>query len=280
MSRLVFAFFYCSACLSRALLCSLSSPPRSSAVSLLCLVKAESNDYSVLSIEGLRCMGCVDKVQTALRVYDPDVRVTLTPPEVRFSSPFRIQEVNELLSSIGDYKVYPHGSGLSRISSSLSIYSPLIGVFLVLTITTVGLQLGSSTFNVDLAMQQFMGLYFLVFASFKIMNLKGFADSFRKYDLLAYRSEVYARLYPLLELSLGYFYLKNKFPLTVNILSFLLMTFSSVGVLIALIQKRKIACACLGTVFNLPMTYVSLFEDLLMSAMALITILRLKVFKR
>ena len=36
----------------------------------------------------------------------------------------------------------------------------------------------------------------------------------------------------------------------------------------SLLQRRKIQCACLGTVFNLPMSYVTLTEDLLMVAMA------------
>jgi hypothetical protein len=35
-----------------------------------------------------------------------------------------------------------------------------------------------------------------------------------------------------------------------------------------LLRKSKIQCACLGTFFKLPMTQVTLFEDLLMVGMA------------
>jgi hypothetical protein len=41
----------------------------------------------------------------------------------------------------------------------------------------------------------------------------------------------------------------------------------------SLLNKRKIRCACLGTVFNLPMSTVTLVEDGLMVAMAAFAIL-------
>jgi hypothetical protein len=48
------------------------------------------------------------------------------------------------------------------------------------------------------------------------------------------------------------------------------MLVSVVGVTQALLQKRRIQCACLGTVFNLPMTKVTFMEDALMAGMALV----------
>ena len=38
----------------------------------------------------------------------------------------------------------------------------------------------------------------------------------------------------------------------------------------ALLQKRKIRCACLGTILKLPMSGITLLEDLLMGVMALV----------
>ena len=40
------------------------------------------------------------------------------------------------------------------------------------------------------------------------------------------------------------------------------------GVAQSLLARRKIRCACLGAVFNLPMSAVTLIEDLLMIGMA------------
>ena len=41
----------------------------------------------------------------------------------------------------------------------------------------------------------------------------------------------------------------------------------------AMVNKRKIRCACLGAVFNLPISTVTLIEDLLMVGMALVTLI-------
>jgi hypothetical protein len=47
------------------------------------------------------------------------------------------------------------------------------------------------------------------------------------------------------------------------------MSFSTLGVIIAVSNRQKIRCACLGAVFNLPMSTVTIVEDVLMAAMAL-----------
>jgi hypothetical protein len=48
----------------------------------------------------------------------------------------------------------------------------------------------------------------------------------------------------------------------------IVMGFSSLGVVRAVMNKQKIRCACLGAVFNLPMSTITIIEDLLMVAMA------------
>jgi hypothetical protein len=51
------------------------------------------------------------------------------------------------------------------------------------------------------------------------------------------------------------------------------MGISSIGVIKSVLNKRKIQCACLGAVFNLPMSTVTIIEDLLMVAMAATTLI-------
>jgi hypothetical protein len=46
------------------------------------------------------------------------------------------------------------------------------------------------------------------------------------------------------------------------------MLISAAGVARELLKKNRIPCACLGMVFVLPMTTVTLLEDLLMAVMA------------
>ncbi len=64
-------------------------------------------------------------------------------------------------------------------------------------------------------------------------------------------------------------------PIATNAITYVLMLVSGIGVAIALAKGENLMCACLGMVFKLPMTYVTLFEDLLMAGMALGMLLHL-----
>lgn len=120
-----------------------------------------------------------------------------------------------------------------------------------------------------MAMTDFMGIFFIVFGSFKLWNWKNFADAYQIYDVIAQQSITYAYGYPLIEIGLGTLYLLQMFPLFTNITTFIVMLISAYGVAIELQKKRTIPCACLGLVFQIPMTYVTLAEDLIMAIMAL-----------
>lgn len=147
-------------------------------------------------------------------------------------------------------------------------YFPLIllGTFLLGVVVLVEVRVG--TFDATRAMQNFMGAFFAAFAFFKLLDLRGFADSYRMYDLVAQRLPVYGYVYPFIELSLGAAYIAGLHPTAVNLTTLIVMSVSSLGVIQSVRQKRKIRCACLGTVFNLPMSTVTLIEDGLMIAMA------------
>jgi hypothetical protein len=47
------------------------------------------------------------------------------------------------------------------------------------------------------------------------------------------------------------------------------LSLSSIGVIQVLLEKRKIQCACLGTVFTMPISDVTLIKNLLMAGMAI-----------
>src|SRR5262249_18678891 len=118
------------------------------------------------------------------------------------------------------------------------------------------------------AMSEFMAGFFLVFSFFKLLDLRAFALAYSAYDIVAQRWPAYGYIYPFIELALGIAYLPGFQPLLTNVVTVVVMGISSVGVIRSLMQGRRIRCACLGAVFNLPMTYVTLVEDLLMVVMA------------
>lgn len=155
---------------------------------------------------------------------------------------------------------------------SLKNFLPLIIIASIIIALTAIHQMYYG-FNNMHAMRIFMALFFLVFGSFKVINLKAFAKAYAEYDIISKQFFWYGYLYPFLELGLGVAYLMNLMPVVTNIVTLIVMLISAFGVFIELRKGHMIACACLGMVFKLPMTWVTLSEDLIMAIMALIALL-------
>ena len=118
-------------------------------------------------------------------------------------------------------------------------------------------------------MNKFMAGFFIAFSFFKLLNLKAFADSYSMYDIIAEKIKIWGYIYAFLELVLGILYVINFNPILLNTFTALLMSVSLIGVLKSVLNKKKIQCACLGTVFNLPMSTLTIVEDSLMIVMSL-----------
>lgn len=146
-------------------------------------------------------------------------------------------------------------------------FLPLILIFMAITALSI-LWVNAFSGGFMRWMEVFMGLFFVVFGLFKIFNLKGFADAYRMYDVIAMKYPKYGYVYPFIELTFGALYLLGIFSLFTNIATLFVMSISAVGVYLKLEKKEKIMCACLGVVFKVPMTWVTLTEDLLMALMA------------
>jgi len=102
----------------------------------------------------------------------------------------------------------------------------------------------------------------------KLLNLEGFATSYSMYDIVAARWKGWGYIYPFVELLLGILYLINIAPFLTNILTVIILGISSIGVIKSVLNKQEIKCACLGDVFSLPMSTVTIVEDLAMVGMA------------
>jgi hypothetical protein len=150
---------------------------------------------------------------------------------------------------------------------SIKDFLPLIIIFVCIIALTL-LKQWLFGWSIEGAMLDFMGIFFLVFGTFKLLNLTDFANAYAEYDIVAKRSMLYGYIYPFIELALGLMYL-TRFHVTVaNWVTLALMIIGSIGVAYELSQNKQIVCACLGTVFKIPMTYVTLAEDVIMGLMA------------
>ena len=153
-----------------------------------------------------------------------------------------------------------------QAKSWLSTYKPILLIFGYITAIAFITVTNDGNFHWIAAMNIFMAGFFLAFSFFKLLDLKGFVESYAMYDLLAKRLPAWGYVYAFIELGLGLAYATGFQPVLTNIITFAVMSVSIVGVLQAVLNKRKIRCACLGAVFNLPMTTVTIIEDALMIA--------------
>ncbi|VVB76613.1 Uncharacterised protein [uncultured archaeon] len=149
----------------------------------------------------------------------------------------------------------------------------IIGLIALATIAIAVNDFGRGAFTWRSVMANFMAGFFLVFSGFKLIDIKGFAEGYSTYDLLARRALWYGYAYPFLELAFGLAYLTSFHTATVNILVLIVMSFSGIGVMRSMLKKQRIQCACLGTIIKTPLGRVTLVEDFGMAMMALALIL-------
>jgi len=227
-------------------------------------------------LEGMSCGSCVMKITNRLLEH-PDIiaaEVTLQPPQATITSRKALaeDELNTWLQPLGHYRVKATVAEPSLPAADATTYRPLILLLIYLFAVTAAAMVASGGWSTALAMRLFMGGFFIAFSFFKLLDPRGFADAYRGYDLIARAVPAYGFVYPFIELGLGLAYLANVAPMIVNGITLVVMAVSLAGVLRAVLSKRAIRCACLGTVFRLPMSTVTIIEDGLMVAMAAIAL--------
>jgi hypothetical protein len=95
------------------------------------------------------------------------------------------------------------------------------------------------------------------------------------YDIVAKQWPGWGYIYPFVELLLGIAFLTGFQPMVTNTVTLIVMGVSIIGVLQSVLHKRKIKCACLGDVFNLPMSTITIIEDALMIGMSAFMLMNL-----
>jgi copper chaperone CopZ len=225
-------------------------------------------------ITGMTCANCEAKVKSALLML-PDVTSAEVSREtgtatITMTKHIALSELQKAIGEKGNYKITAehHSEATEQAKSWLETYKPILLTFAYITSITLLVQFNNHHFMPMQWMQHFMAGFFLTFSFFKLLNLSGFAESYAMYDVIAKRIPAWGYIYAFTELALGIAYLINFNPLVTNSVTFLVMSVSIIGVLQSVLNKKKIQCACLGAVFNLPMSTVTIIEDTLMIAMS------------
>lgn len=223
----------------------------------------------------MTCGGCVAKVKKLIENIPGimEAEVQLENPQAKITS-YNNLEVDVLQNVLGKYEISPVQNGVAQSAvndlqeKSIKTYQPLILIVSFIAGVTLLAQYPFVEFSTMLWMRHFMAGFFIVFSFFKLLNLTGFANSYAMYDVVAKRWNAWGYLYPFIELTLGIAYLINFNPFITNIATLVVLSIGTVGVVKSNLSKQPVKCACLGDVFNLPMSTVTIVENVSMLLMA------------
>lgn len=155
-------------------------------------------------------------------------------------------------------------------SRGISAYLPLLVIVSLSAAAAAAKQFSYGVWSGGIWMHDFMGIFLVIFAMVKLFDLRGFAEGFAKYDLLAGLSKPYGMVYPFLELGLGLGYLSGWFPELIYGATIGLLGFGTLGVLMAMKRGENLKCACMGSLLDVPVSVVTLTENLGMVVMAMV----------
>ena len=230
---------------------------------------------SILQISGMTCEGCKSSVENKLSSLDgvDNVKVDLARGQavIYSKSSVSLSLIKETLppkySLINEEGINLDTHGDVTIKESkIKQLKPLFIILGYIFIASI--LLNYKNWNSSNAMLDFMGLFYIIFSFFKILDVKGFSMSFRMYDPLAKQAPIYGYIYPFIEVILGMMFLIRYEVNIALVLTLIVLGITTIGVTQTLLNKRSIKCACLGTTLNLPMTEATFIENALMIIMA------------
>ena len=231
----------------------------------------------VYTVTGMTCSGCKASVEKAIQSIDSvtDVSVNLEQSEAVVSMTDHIS-IKKLQDALSDkFQIFETNTSKNLFdtidipennSSQLRQLFPLFLIFGY--IITIAILLNIRAWETSNFMLDFMGLFYFVFSFFKLLDLKGFIESFKMYDPLAELVPKYGVVYPFIELGLGLLFITRvQIPLAL-IITIIILGITTFGVTKTLLDKKSIQCACLGTTLKLPMTKATFIENTIMIIMA------------
>ncbi|WP_421945679.1 heavy-metal-associated domain-containing protein [Pedobacter sp.] len=226
-------------------------------------------------LTGMTCGGCENKVKSNLWVL-PDVTSVEVSKDTNSATISMDKHIglDTLQQALGGaeskYQITAnsHSELVEETKSWAITYKPILLIFGYVTAVSLLVSWQDDTINLMTFMRIFMAGFFLTFSFFKMLNLKAFAESYMMYDIVAKKFGAWGYIYAFIELGLGLSFALNLSPVIVNWVTLIVMTVSILGVLESVLNKKKIQCACLGAVFNLPMSTVTIVEDAIMIAMS------------
>ena len=230
------------------------------------------------NISGITCSSCVAKVKSELLklgdVLNAEVQIDAPQATITMQKHITTAQLQKAISNAGAKYIISEAEQQQHHESNTAAdsgdsYYPIFLIFGYIAGVSLLVAFQQQHFDIMQWMSWFMAGFFIVFSFFKLLNLNGFAEGYRTYDVVAKAMPAYGFIYPFIELALGIAFLTGFNPFVTNIVTLIVMGVSTIGVVQSLMKKTTFQCACLGTIIKLPLSKVTLFEDLLMVAMSL-----------
>lgn len=232
------------------------------------------------TVTGMTCNGCrisvEDKLSALPDVENASVNLETSEAIIEMSNHISTEQLQMALSdkySISEKNIFKTtSSSIDREKSDLHQLFPLFLIFAYIIIASA--LLNKNPWDINGFMLDFMGLFYVVFSFFKLLDLKGFPESFKMYDPIAKVIPLYGWVYPFIEVALGVMFLMRiEIPIAL-IITLIILGITTIGVTKTLLDKKTIQCACLGTALKLPMTKATFLENSIMIVMAIVMLIK------
>ncbi|MFP2995069.1 heavy-metal-associated domain-containing protein [Spongiivirga sp. MCCC 1A20706] len=240
----------------------------------------------IFEVKGMTCKGCEASVAEKLNAVDgvlnvevsleKNAAVLITDKQLNLDTLQRALPDKFKISTTANHSIFNTESSIvlsTNRESKLKQLRPLLLIFLYLITASVLLHI--KNWNATEAMLDFMGLFYIVFSFFKLLDLKGFPASFAMYDPIAKKINTYGWIYPFIEVALGLMFLLRFELFYALVATLIILGATTIGVTQALLSKKTIQCACLGTALKLPMTQATFIENSIMIIMAVFMLINM-----
>lgn len=228
----------------------------------------------------MTCNGCrtsvEDKLNALPEVEKASVNLETSEAIIEMSNHISTEQLRMVLSdkySISEKNIFKTtSSSIDKEKSDLHQLFPLFLIFAYIIIASA--LLNKNPWDINGFMLDFMGLFYVVFSFFKLLDLKGFPESFKMYDPIAKVIPLYGWVYPFIEVALGVMFLMRIETPIALIITLIVLGITTIGVTKTLLDKKSIQCACLGTALKLPMTKATFIENSIMIVMAIVMLIK------
>ena len=226
-------------------------------------------------LEGMTCQGCADTIQNGLNEQSFIDKAIVSLEEnslvINAKQNLDINSLNSIVAGLGNYKVRPFKSNLiAQIINYFTSKKPIVIALLIVILSSLAMQISADEFLLKNFFMSYMGIFFILFSFLKLLNVSGFSMTFKKYDLISKIIPGFAITYPFIELGLGIIFLAKieSVLIYVNLLTLLFMISQSIGISKSLINSEQIQCACMGSAVDLPLSSLTIIENLIMISMS------------